>query len=109
LYVTENVWFEVVPQLLVWVTTAEHEAVGVKLCSREEPDVPQPLHAQLPPVTGSGLSVTWFPASTVTLAVSVRVPAIDTNALMGVALQIGVGVGVLADPPPPPPQPPSAR
>jgi hypothetical protein len=69
-----NIWFEVVPQLLVWITVAAQEAVGVKLCSREVPDVPQPLQAQVPPEAGSGLRVTCVPVSEVTLAVWVRVP-----------------------------------
>jgi hypothetical protein len=50
------------------------EAVGAKLCSREVPDVPHPLHAQVPPVAGSGLKVTWVPVLAVTLAVWVLVP-----------------------------------
>jgi len=50
------------------------DAIGVKLCSREVPDVPHPLHAQLPPVAGSGLRVTWVPEFAVALADCVRVP-----------------------------------
>jgi hypothetical protein len=58
LTVTVNAWLEVVPQLLVCTTVAVQEALGTKLCSRVEPDVPQPLQDQLPPERGSGLSVT---------------------------------------------------
>jgi hypothetical protein len=64
----------VVPQLLVWTTVAVQVAVGVKVCSREAPEVPHPLQAQVPPETGSGLRVTWVPVLAATLAVWVRVP-----------------------------------
>jgi hypothetical protein len=47
--------------------------VGVKVCSREEPEVPHPLHDQVPPEVGSGLRVTWVPVVAATLAVWVRV------------------------------------
>jgi hypothetical protein len=74
LNVTVKAWFDVVPQLLVWTTVAVQDAVGVKLCSRVDPEVPHPLQDQVPPVAGSGLSVTWVPVFAVTLAVWVRVP-----------------------------------
>jgi hypothetical protein len=51
------------------MTVAVQEAVGVKVCSREEPEIPHPLQAQLPPVAGSGLRVTEVPVFAVALAV----------------------------------------
>jgi hypothetical protein len=89
----------VVPQLFVWTTVAMHEAIGVKLCSRDEPDKPHPLQDQLPPETGSGLSVTWDPEFAVTLAVDVRVPPTAVYAVIGVALHTAGGGGC-EDPPP---------
>ena len=95
-----NAWLEMVPQLFVWTTFAVHEAVGVKVCSRDEPDKPHPLQDQLPPETGSGLSVTWEPEFAATLAVCVRVPPTAANAVIGVALHTA-GAGGGDDPPPP--------
>jgi hypothetical protein len=58
-----------VPQLLVYVAVAVQEAVGLTVCVREVPDVPQPLQAQLPPEEGSGAKATDAPEATVALAV----------------------------------------
>jgi hypothetical protein len=104
LTVTVNAWFEVVPQLFVWTTVAVQEAVGVKVCSREVPDVPHPLHDQLPPDAGSGLRVTCVPEFALALADWVRVPLTEVYAVIGVALQTaaGGGGGGVEDPPPPP-------
>lgn len=77
----------------------------MKICSREDPDLPHPLQTQLPPDTGSGLRVTWVPVFAVTLAVWVRVPPTAVNGVIAVALQVGVGGGV-EDPPPPHPESP---
>ena len=106
---TVNAWFEAVPQLLVWTTVAVQEAVGTKLCSRADPDKPHPLQAHVPPVAGSGLSVTWVPEFAVTLAIWVRVPPTEVYGVIVVALHVaGGGGGGWSDPPPPPPQPESA-
>ena len=53
-----NACVELVPQLLRYVAVAEHEEVGLTVCVREVPEVPQPLHDQVPPVDGVGANVT---------------------------------------------------
>ena len=104
-----NAWLEVVPQLLVWTTVAVQVAVGVKVCSREEPDVLHPLQDQVPPEVGSGLRVIWVPVVAATLAVWVRVPPTEVNGVIVVALQTtgggsgDGGGGAEEDPPPPHP------
>jgi hypothetical protein len=65
----ENVWVEDVPQVLVYVAVAEHEAVGLTVCCRDVPEVPQPLHDQLPPDDGVGANITCAPELMVALAV----------------------------------------
>ena len=45
------------------------DAVGLTVCVREVPDVPQPLQDQLPPEDGSGAKATDAPEATVALAV----------------------------------------
>ncbi|HET9861931.1 MAG TPA: glutathione S-transferase family protein [Steroidobacteraceae bacterium] len=95
-------WLDVVPQLLVWTAVAVHEAVGVNVCSREDPDKPHPLQDQLPPVAGSGLSVTSVPEPAVTAALWVRVPPTAVYAVIGVALHVSAGGGMEEDPPPQP-------
>src|SRR5687767_4938272 len=67
--VMENTWVEDVPQLLVYVAVAEQDAVGLTVCWRAVPEVPQPLHDQLPLDDGSGLKVTCAPELMVALAV----------------------------------------
>ena len=74
---TVKAWLEEVPQLLVWTTVAVQEVVGVKVCSREVPERPQPLQDQVPPVVGSGLRVTSDPELAVAVAICVRVPATE--------------------------------
>ena len=51
------------------VAVAVQEAVGLTVCVREVPDVPQPLQDQLPPEEGSGAKATCAPELTVALAV----------------------------------------
>jgi hypothetical protein len=102
--VIENAWLDCVPQLLVYVVVAEQDAVGLTVCSRAVPEVPQPLHDQLPSDDGSGLKLTCAPALMVALAVWVPL----TNGVIVVGLQVppaGVPPPVL---PPPlvPPVPP---
>jgi len=58
-----------VPQLLVCVAVAVQDAVGLTVCVREEPEVPQPDHDQLPPEAGSGAKATEAPELIVALAV----------------------------------------
>jgi hypothetical protein len=107
--VTVNAWLEVVPQLLVWTTVAVQVAVGVKVCSREEPEVPHPLQDQVPPVVGSGLRVAAVPVVAAALALCVLVPPTEVNGVIAVALQTavgggnGAGGGAAEDPPPPHP------
>src|SRR5262245_43071175 len=60
---------ERVPQLLVYVAVAEHDAVGTTDCVRDVPDVPQPVHDQLPPEAGVGAKFTVVPDVTVAFAV----------------------------------------
>jgi hypothetical protein len=86
--VMEKTWVERVPQLLVYVVVAEQDAVGVTICWREVPEVPQPVHDQLPPDDGSGAKVTCVPAVMVALAV-------------WAPLMTGVIVVALQVPPPP--------
>ncbi len=81
-------WVDCVPQLLVCVAVAVQDAVGLTVCVREVPDVPQPLQDQLPPDEGSGAKFTCAPELMVALAVCVPL-------MTGV---IAVGV----QPPPPP-------
>ena len=57
------------PQLLVCVAVAVHDAVGLTVWVRALPDVPQPDHDQLPPVEGSGAKATDAPELMVALAV----------------------------------------
>ncbi|HEV7609989.1 MAG TPA: hypothetical protein VGO61_21830 [Steroidobacteraceae bacterium] len=70
---TVMVWARVdcVPQVLVYVAVAVQDAVGWTVCVREVPDVPQPLHDQLPPDDGRGAKATCAPEATVALAVCV--------------------------------------
>ena len=58
-----------VPQLFVYVAVAVQDAVGLTVCVREVPEVPQPLHDQLPPEEGNGAKATDAPEATVALAV----------------------------------------
>ena len=60
---TVMVWARVdcVPQLLVCVAVAVQDAVGLTVCVREVPEVPQPDHDQLPPEAGSGAKATDAP------------------------------------------------
>ena len=60
-----------VPQLLVCVAVAVHEAVGNTVCVRELPEVPQPDHAHVPPEVGVGENATDAPDATVALEVDV--------------------------------------
>ena len=90
---TVKAWLEEVPQLLVWTTVAVQEAVALKICSRADPDVPQPLHDQVPPVVGSGLRVTSVPEFAVTVAAWVLVPPTAVYAVIAVALQTAAGGG----------------
>src|SRR5262245_54592670 len=60
-------WLDCVPQLLVNLAVAAHDAVGVTVCVREVPAVPQPLHDQLPPVDGVGANTTCAPELMVAL------------------------------------------
>jgi hypothetical protein len=80
-----------VPQLLVCVAVAVQEAVGLTVCVREEPDVPQPDQDQLPPEEGSGAKATLAPELMVALAVCVPF----MTAVIVVAGQLGVLVTVI--------------
>jgi hypothetical protein len=71
---------------LVCVAVAVQFAVGVTVCVREVPDVPQPDHDQLPPVAGNGAKVTDAPELMVAAAVCVPL----MTAVMVVAGQEGV-------------------
>jgi hypothetical protein len=53
----------------VYVAVAVQDAVGLTVCVREVPEVPQPLHDQLPPEEGNGAKATDAPEATVALAV----------------------------------------
>jgi hypothetical protein len=75
---------EVVPQLLVYVAVAEQDAVGLTVCWRAVPEVPQPLHDQLPPDAGVGAKITCTPA--LTLALAVWTPLM--NGVIAVGLQL---------------------
>jgi hypothetical protein len=68
---TVMVWTceELAPQLLRYVAVAEQEAVGLTLWVRDVPEVPQPLHDQLPPEEGVGAKLTCVPEVMVALAV----------------------------------------
>jgi hypothetical protein len=83
-------WVEDVPQLLIYVTVAEHDAVGFTVCCRDVPEVPQPVHDQLPPEEGVGARITCAPELMVALAVWTPL----MNGVMVVGLQV-----------PPPPAP----
>jgi hypothetical protein len=50
------------PQLFVYMAVAVQEAAGVTVCSRELPEVPQPLQFQEPPEVGWGPNCTELPA-----------------------------------------------
>jgi hypothetical protein len=67
--VMEKTWVEDAPQLLVYVAVAEQDAVGLTVCWRAVPEVPQPLHDQLPPDDGVGAKITCAPELMVALAV----------------------------------------
>jgi hypothetical protein len=84
----EKTCVEGVPQLLVNVAVAEQDAVGLTVCWRAVPEVPQPLHDQLPPVDGVGAKITCAPA--VMVALEVCVPLMKGT------------IGVAVQPPPPP-------
>lgn len=90
---TVMVWARVdcVPQLLVCVAVAVQDAVGLTVCVREVPEVPQPDQAQLPPEAGRGAKATDAPELMVALAV--WVPLI--TAVMVVAGQEGALVTVM--------------
>src|SRR5262245_5244155 len=62
---------ERVPQLLVYVAVAVQEAVGLTVCVRDVPEVPQPLQDQLPPEEGVGAKATEEPELIVAFAVCV--------------------------------------
>jgi hypothetical protein len=53
-----NACVEFVPQLLRYVAVAEHEDVGLTFWVRDVPEVPQPLHDQVPPEEGVGANAT---------------------------------------------------
>jgi hypothetical protein len=81
-----------VPQLLVCVAVAVQDAVGLTVCVREEPEVPQPDQDQLPPEDGNGAKATDAPELMVALAVWVPL----MTAVMFVAGQEGELVTVIA-------------
>lgn len=54
-------WAVLAPQLLVNVAVAVQLEVSLMVCSRDAPDVPQPLHDQVP-ANGCGPSTTVEPA-----------------------------------------------
>ena len=86
--VMEKTCVEAVPQLLVNVAVAEQEAVGLTVCVRAVPEVPQPFHDQLPPDDGVGAKIICAPELMVALAVWVPL-------MTGV-----IGVGLQLPPPP---------
>jgi len=57
------------------VAVALHELLGYTVCSRDEPDVPQPLQLHDPPLVGCGPNLTLSPELTVTLVVCCQVPS----------------------------------
>ena len=65
---------------------AVQDAVGLTVCVREVPEVPQPLHDHVPPVEGSGAKATEAPELMVALAVWVPL----MTAVIVVAGQLGV-------------------
>ena len=65
----EKTWVEGVPQVLVYVAVAEQDVVGLTVCWRVVPEVPQPLHDQLPPDDGVGAKIVCVPELMVALAV----------------------------------------
>ena len=81
-----NACVELVPQLFRYVAVAEHEDVGLTVCVREVPEVPQPLHDHVPPEDGVGANATDWPD--VIVALEVCVPLM--NGTMAVAGQVGV-------------------
>jgi hypothetical protein len=85
----EKTWLERAPQVLVYVVVAVQEEVGFTICWRDVPEVPQPLHDQLPPDEGSGAKVTCAPELMVALALCTP-------------LMIGVIVVAVQVPPPEP-------
>ena len=68
------------------VAVAVQDAVGLTVCVREVPEVPQPDHDQLPPEAGSGAKATDAPEVMVALAVWVPL----MTAVIVVAGQEGV-------------------
>ncbi|GFE79430.1 hypothetical protein GCM10011487_14300 [Steroidobacter agaridevorans] len=54
---------------MVYVAVAEQDAVGLTVCWRAVPEVPQPVQDQLPPVDGVGAKTTCAPELIVALAV----------------------------------------
>jgi hypothetical protein len=86
--VIEKPWVDGAPQLLVYVAVAEHDVVGLTLCWRDVPEVPQPLHAQLPPDDGVGAKITCAPELMEALAVWTPL----MKGVIAVGLQ-GVGPG----------------
>ena len=53
----------------MYVAVAVQDAVGLTVCVREVPEVPQPDQDQLPPEAGSGAKATDAPELMVALAV----------------------------------------
>jgi hypothetical protein len=80
----ENAWLDCVPQLLVYVAVAEQDAVGLTVCWRAVPEVPQPFQDQLPPDDGSGAKVTCVPELMAALAVWAPL----MNGVIAVGLQV---------------------
>ena len=68
------------------VAVAVQDAVGLTVCVREVPEVPQPDQDQLPPEEGSGAKATDAPELMVALAVWVPL----MTAVIVVAGQVGV-------------------
>jgi hypothetical protein len=62
-----NCWVDLAPQLFVNVAVAVQVValvpvlVSLIVCSRDDPDVPQPLHAHVPPDVGCGPRTTVEP------------------------------------------------
>jgi hypothetical protein len=87
-----NCWVDLAPQLFVKVAVAVQVValvpvlVSLMVCSRDEPDVPQPLHAHVPPDTGCGPSTTVEPVFS---------EAEDLTAHVVVPLMLMYGVVVL--------------
>ena len=81
-----NACVELVPQLFRYVAVAEQEDVGLTVCVREVPEVPHPLHDQVPPEDGVGAKATDWPDVIVALAVCVPL----MNGTMAVAGQVDV-------------------